>query len=714
MLWTLGTAFRITFSQLLEKHSPWIAPVLVCGTPLLFLLFLVAIVVQLGVLAPVLCLVAVLYLFGLYISTGVSIWRLIEHDYGNTEGSVNLKPALNILYSLAVAQGVVFGYKTIYDLVAKAGLAEDVASSYSSLDTALVSDYLDETVTGCMKDPSFARGRNLVTYGVDLLIGMGSKPRHSGYLPGVMILGTILQPDNAQSGQPGLIEKLLTGSASFCLMVQRLVETISPATSPYSIEIREHAARIVARVAGSICLEEHPFGGTMIRCVSSLLGTLEEEFSWRPEGYERDSYLPKEYERDWLLEENERRYHRVEGYSRSARTAGSRSPRTDSSSNPSHGYKGLVVQGLRILQKLAIDENNCRVIRNTQGLLANTMAALCSDQLHKDHHYDEWQPITKESMELMSRLMAAPGETGLKLRSEIIEGNIQEIVRFVSYILRCSKCQVSLRRQAVKIALDLSLDTPSIVLSDGNSNMLLFTWLLLHISLLPDYCFDRMCGSVHLAKKSSDIRRLAGEKLQAVLSSQSEAHATSMSMLRSVGDVIESLTRTAVDAENNTYRLDAVQILEDLCRHYTKDDEPLKELKKHISDVMPKILTEILGYHEPISQESHASAQANHVKDSAQGADLEKDGAPHGQEQEDASSSQQQNGAEQHEGIKLQEALISLCHTIPYHWARGFDDLANKVCMEQGIRKRNFYPLLSDAHCLLGKQKKAHGLLTEG
>lgn len=331
-------------------------------TLLAIFLFIVTVVVQLVVLALVLCLVTVLYLLGLYISTGVALWRLIEHDYGNAEGSANLKPALNVLYSLAVAQGVLFGYKTLYDLLSKPGLVEKVASRYS-LDTDLVSHYLDETMTGCMKDPSFARGRNLVRYGVDLLMETGYELR---YYAGVTILGTILQPGKAWPGQSELVLELLTGSASLSHMaIHRLLEMIGP-TSPYkrSREIREQAVRIVQHVAGRIHLEEQLFpGGRMIQCVSFLLDTVEER--------EQD---PMECETDyWLLEEQKHAY-----LQRAATTTAGKSPKDDS---PLHGYRGrLVVQGLCILQKLLVHEDNCGVMlsRHSQGLVSKIMARLLS------------------------------------------------------------------------------------------------------------------------------------------------------------------------------------------------------------------------------------------------------------------------------------------------------------------------------------------------
>jgi hypothetical protein len=222
---------------------------------------------------------------------------------------------------------------------------------------------------------------------------------------------------------------------------------------------------------------------------------------------------------------------------------------------------GLVVQGLHILQGLAINEENCRVISKTEDLLSKTMAPLVSDKLHGDHH-DEWSIIAVESLEFMKRLMATLGGTDTtELRSGISSNSQATIFR----TLECHKCEVLLKRQAAQVLLQLSLDTPpSIVPGGSRSRSIIFAWILLHIFLLPDYHFDRMCGSTQLAKKSSDIARLAGEKMQAMIPLKTEASETSM--LPSVGDVIGSLARTVAGAENNAHRILAVAIMQQLCR----------------------------------------------------------------------------------------------------------------------------------------------------
>ncbi|KAL6638448.1 hypothetical protein ACP70R_023943 [Stipagrostis hirtigluma subsp. patula] len=618
---------------------------------------------------------ALLYVLGLYICAGISLWRLIEHDYGSAaDGNSDMRPALIVSYSLAVAQGVLFGYRSGHALWARKAIAQEVSKIYElGLNTVLA--YLDETVKGCEKDPSFARGRNLVTYAVNLLskkypVNLVMEPQSCpSYLDGVRILGSVVR---LVSDRRMLAKQLLIESASFVKITGELLDTMGP-SSPCSMETREHAARILALVAGTIRLEQFPGG---IQCVSSLLDTFEEN-SWQPEGYERNSDLPKEFERDWLLNADERQC-LLDGGQIACSTV---SASLESDTDLLLGHTRLVVQGLRILQNLAADEDNCRVISNTEGLLLKIMAPLISDSdllLHRDHH-DEWCSMAEESMELMSRLMATPGETGTKMRNEI-SSNIEAIISTLQSILECHKCEVPRKRQPAEIILDLSVDTSSIMASETSNKI--FIWMLILIFLIPDSNYGKMLGCIHWAKKSSCIRRLAGQKLQAVQSLQSEGSATTM--LHSVGVVLGDLTRTLVDAENNANRVHAAQILGHLVDQYTKSDGYLKELKKAMVRVMPKVLREMLGY---LSTRRGMQIVIH--------------------DHEDTSSSHQQNG-DQHGGIKLLEALCDLCWTIWWRWmvedtdvTRQLNQIAEKVCSQQNKPVMDFEGLWYEARKFL-------------
>lgn len=593
-VWGMFVAvFLSMFEVTDEDHDP-------SSTELLFMLlkFLLAQLswlLQVLVLSIVLlCPLAVLYVLGMYISTAVSLWRLIANAHGSDSKSENMKPALIVLYSLAMAQGLLFGYMAIYGCVSKArSLAKLVAKNYS-LDVNIVCDYLDSTVIGCNKDSSFIRGRNLITYAMDLL--MESKTSES-YVSGVSIIGTILQSNESEWDQHVLIKQCFTGSPSINHMINKLLQTLGP-RSPYSREIRAHAARIVAHVAGDIHLEQFPRG---IQCISSLLDTFE-DYSWAPMSYERHQRLPKTYERDWLLEKYERRRLVATPIQVGlVRINRKKTPDTSENEQPGpvesedsrfHGYKELVVQGLNILQKLAVDEDNSRVMSNTQGLYSKIMASLISNRAHSDHH-DDWCSMAEESLELMSRLMAGPCETGtVKLRVEIAS-KIEAITSTLEGVLGCDKCRPTLQGQAAEMLLDLSVDTSCIMASE--SSCIIFISTLLDLSVwgmrripvdqrsLWEEAQSTSTGSYYNApsicwmKKRSYIKDSACQKLESLLSVQG-------------GDIVGHLSRATTGAKISKYRMRATDTLERLYSNYTKDNDFLKTLKESLmTNVIPKV-----------------------------------------------------------------------------------------------------------------------------
>nr|CAB3466118.1 unnamed protein product [Digitaria exilis] len=565
---------------------------------------------------------AVLSVLGLYISAAVSLWRLIEHDFNNADGGSNLKPALEILYSLAVAQGVLFGYRTMHYSGAKIGLIEFVAQS-GSLNKNLVSDYLKDTVVGCEKDLSLATGRNLITYGVDLMAAE-SNSNNDSFIVGVRVLATTTTDCSWDWQRQVLLGRLLIASASSGHIVQRLLETQGP-RSHYDEQDMERAARVLANVAFNIRLQRFT---EVIPFISGVLDTLESE----AESCE-ELYGNRQLGRRSLL---------------------------------------MVANVAHILGNLATHEDNCRIIISAKGVLSNTIKYLIFQDHRSSRFHDSWCSMAKESLELISHLTGTPGGTAAP--SEI-SGKLQEIQATIRSILVCTKCDVSVKRQAVKVLLDLSMDTPCSVMANPSTREI-FTWTLLHIYALHDYVFDNTCDlSPRLKKRSSMRQDLAFEKLQAIVDSD-------VSTLES--DIIGDLTRIiTAEAENNKYRLQAVQVLGDLChdRSYYK----YEEVRNAVLKVMPQVLKDILGCGLTSEQTHAAETRANNDQVSVWQADIEI-----GIGEEYATPHQGHNGEEQHEGIKLQEAFISFCrlliskhHVSPWFLKSELNEIAENTCLEQ-------------------------------
>nr|CAB3456193.1 unnamed protein product [Digitaria exilis] len=175
--------------------------------------------VRLLVFTVLLCPLFALYMFGLFVSPWISLWRLLRtingQGYRPLEETDNLKPALLMLYSLALLQGVLFYYWVVSKFEEKR-LVKRVAEAYEidEEDKARVepvSNYLHAIRAACENDPSFARGRNFVTYAVDLM--ESNSP--ANYIHGARILDTIIRQinSNIDERQHKRIIRRITASA---------------------------------------------------------------------------------------------------------------------------------------------------------------------------------------------------------------------------------------------------------------------------------------------------------------------------------------------------------------------------------------------------------------------------------------------------------------------------------------------------------------------
>ncbi|CAM0943461.1 unnamed protein product [Alopecurus aequalis] len=540
------------------------------------------VIVQLVVFATLLCPLAFIYVFGILISAGLSLWRLIEHDYlGNSEGEApNLVPALDTLYYLALLQGVLFLYKFSLGYTGK-WLVKEVATKCDDSEIELVKRYLRETRSGCEKDPSFAKGRNLITHAVDM-IGSHSPSECDA---GVKILYTAISivernlnqlvVDGRKSSddyreekytfseQQKLMKHLLLSTSSSRHILQKLLETLD-SRGTHDRATRNKAAMIVERIALDIKLEQFP---GRIEHISSLIGTFQEYSVAEPFQRERQSDIS---ENTWEL---------------SAR----RLPPSQRVHRELHkAYKELLLQGLCILWKLAADGNNCRIMSDTQDLVSKIMAPVTSDLLqHTIDNHGAWSDIVEGSMKVMIQLTGAPGETGTKLRHEI--SSCKEAINTLLRIISCKKCNQGLKQRAIQILTQLYMDTES---SRCGAEFVV-------ISSCSREDFVRILVDIFTHdNKSVTIRKYAGAALSVLCFHGGISDATTV-IETGGGDVIDSLAKVLVHDKNTTCRQTAATILQHLCTQYTKDNACSGKLKKAIADAMPEVIGEILRCGEP-------------------------------------------------------------------------------------------------------------------
>ncbi|KAF6998032.1 hypothetical protein CFC21_014191 [Triticum aestivum] len=572
------------------------APSKSCAQDLLsFLLFfsvILLVLVQVMVLAIILSPLAIIYVLGIFMSGVISWWRLIEHDHGGNsdEKASNLAPALQILYYLALLQGVLFCYRFLLTLTekkfSKTLVTEDSMATEDSEVQAVLYNYLRKTRRGCEKDPTFTQGRNLVTHAVDK-IGSNSPV---DCISGVKILYAaicMVERKNDWSnvhGQRMLIKHLVLSTSSSRHVLPKLLEMLD-SRGLHDRKGRIQAAMIVERLAFYINLEQFP---RSIQHISSLIGTFEQYSIAEPYPRSRDGY-----EQHLKLQVTRRR--------------------PSPAGELGKAYKELLLQGLSILRNLAADENNCRIMSDTRDLVCKIMAPVTCDLL--DHTADDhgtWCEVVGRSMEVMSHLSGAQGETGAKLRREI--SSCAETIGTLLRILSCKNCKEELRQRAIWILARLYMDTNGINRSAG-----------FHLLKNENSCcgedFVGMLVNIFTRDNeySSSIRGYAGEALSNICSLGGISDATTI--IQTSGDVVDSLTQVLLHEENETCRQASAEILERLCTHYTKDDEYLHKLKKAILKVIGKILSCGDGTHngEDIESQCDGTQENNEPDKDAQG-----------------------------------------------------------------------------------------------
>ncbi|WVZ54448.1 hypothetical protein U9M48_005236 [Paspalum notatum var. saurae] len=551
-----------------------------------------AAMLQLLIFAIILCPLAFLYVFGIFISAGLSLARLIQRDYGDQANEGHLKSALLVLYSLAVLQGAVFSYRylmrggrrRLVNQVAKLyGLEED-----NKLARASVWKYLVETKAGCENDPSFIKERNLIAYAVEL---MQSSNCPSKFFSGISILGSTLikRDDVTLQGQQTLIKQLI-GSPSSSHLLLKLLHTLDPKKTAW-----QHDKQATRR-----------------------------DDSGPPR--RRDPAEP---------------------------VPGDDSHLKDDDSSDAASSTQLMEQGLLILGGLATDEDNCKIISSTHGLLSKVMMPTSSDLLHRVDHANKWTDMVNMSLSVTSQLAAAPGDIGKELRSKI--ANDKEAIASMEAMLECSECGKNRKSiiLVIKILKQLGNDSSSSTESTERTGSFL----------------KRLSDIFTAAGMDISIRKSAAEALLVSLQS-STRNATVI--LEANDNVINVLTETLLDVNNDSsYRLIAAQILEHLSVHYPKEDGHLKET---MIDVMLKVFREILRCEstEKAAQTETEVDEHNHL------VTLKTQKIPQDSAQNTSSSNRQQDDV-QNEDRNLLAALLSLCVVVCDTFISVDQDLAQKL-----------------------------------
>lgn len=386
----------------------------------------------------------VILAYGPVVCFALSLGRLRQHDYGIDDGDkskANLKPALNIFYSLSMVQGALFMSVLIFQksfgayipvFIRRHGYSREVVTGYTS-----------ETQIRCQNNPALTKNWNLITYGAGLL----DSGLPDDFMFGAGVLNMLIE-------QKVPVKWVLVRSPR--LRIQQLIGALAW-RSPADRVTRGLAARIVAHLASDLNLSQFPGA---IECVSSLLDTYhhnrseQEVLCCSSSGYRNDGNGTSTV--SVSLAELIRKFKAVEhgtlqdtkGQKREGKPLSGKGTNED-----------LILQGLRILENLAHNKHNCTEIYNNMGLLSEITAPFNSDKFIEDIGMSvAWNKIVNASLRVLGCLMEDPGDAGKNVRRDIA-GSSKAIENLVAVLdQKCHSNNLELQTHALDVLAKLFSD----------------------------------------------------------------------------------------------------------------------------------------------------------------------------------------------------------------------------------------------------------------
>ncbi|CAL4996368.1 unnamed protein product [Urochloa decumbens] len=513
--------------------------------------------------------VKTIFLYGPFACAAISSWRISKINHGNRDGTdsmANMMVALNLFYALVIFQGAVFMVLFLNAIIgegimASLLLAQEQLPLPEGQGKEAIIKYLYHVSVKCRKDPLSIRGMDLIKYAVELL----DSESQVDYLYGARLLSSFIKKKMGKD-----VRSLLLPSRK---KIQKLIESLRISSSldetcvefrslnPLNIlfprpsrclyvmsnlddntEIRELAATIVADLAGHIDLTKYPESMTAIdrrrETEAGLQRLIIERRQWT---------LMREQKR--MMIRKERRPQNKDGDAR---------------------YK-LILQGVIILDRLASNNENCRLICSHPGLLPKITAPVYSGGLIQDITIKAWSDIVTRSLKLLHKLIRAPGSTSRSLR-HAISTNDQALNNLKSVLNLGSEAGQELQLTAMEILTELALDQS--------------------VNFAREIKKILIKKQLHVFLDDGDAEESATTAGRTLVSLSTNSESNCALIMTTQNDVIDRLTELFEAKNNITQRIIVAEIMENLCAYCDVDKQHMKEI------LLPKVLKEIMSKKE--------------------------------------------------------------------------------------------------------------------
>jgi hypothetical protein len=393
----------------------------------------------------------------------------------------------------------------------------------------VVAEYLLDTKAKCEREPTPVMDSNLIRYAFGLL---DSELRNK-YLSGARMLDAFIK-------QGEDVRSLLLLSRP---KIQKLIDTLGWRSNgtANNFEIREHAARILADLAGDIYLVQFPGA---IQCIASLFQT-------------NDPYCnERQAVDDSSSPQNKLQAVTVSGGGRikAAFDTTIERPYTDGNKSciqdmgGAGSFKELILQGLTILERLASNQHNCSEICGIPGLVPMILAPIYSSTLIKDIKIGGWTDVVSRSLNVLLKLIRCPGTTGKRLRCDVYsnEGAMSNLEHIID---QGNEAGEKLRMAAVEILTELATDS-SIDINRSTEESIIKNQMEIFLD------------NEGKEKPGSMLRTAAGQTLALLSRKQKNC----LLITNEFSNIFDRLTIILAGANiNSTCRAIAAEILENLC-----------------------------------------------------------------------------------------------------------------------------------------------------
>ncbi|KAM3279497.1 hypothetical protein ACQJBY_046709 [Aegilops geniculata] len=253
-----------------------------------------------------------------------------------------------------------------------------------------------------------------------------------------------------------------------------------------------------------------------------------------------------------------------------------RQQRTLRSSRTTSGAesKPLIIHGLLILAKLAVNPDNCKHIYDYKGLFSKIISPVKNKVYEIPRDDGLTMEITEKALEVVSMLVSGTDETNEKIRRDICSNGIT--VNDIRSIFEKDNMYNKLKVPATKILTELSLDTS--------------TQATLGLDGVAEFINDLMDIFFDAANESEELKKTAGEAL-AVLAMDNANCITIMNFSTETNTSVQLLTDMIPAVNARLYQTTIAQLLMQLCANSNpaEREEHLASVKTNLHEVLKVI-----------------------------------------------------------------------------------------------------------------------------